>query len=189
MALSGRNYLPVRYLASHRREETGYGPQASAHAAELAMHFERGQDYWRAVQYLGQAAENATQRSAYHEGIGLLTKGLEVLATLPETPARAQQELALQIAVGPALIATKGQASPEVERTYTRAHEVCQQVGDAAQLFCLHARRARHGALQPTAALRPGLPLRTRPRRGLPRLRRLGVVAPRVPGASPGQES
>jgi len=70
------------------------------------MHFERGQDYWRVVQYLGQATENATQRSAYHEGIGLLTKGLEVLATLPETPARAQQELALQIALGPALIVT-----------------------------------------------------------------------------------
>ena len=132
--------VPVgRRLRLHRRigarEETGYGAQASAHAAELAMHFERGQDYWRAVQYLGQAAENATQRSAYHEGIGLLTKGLEVLATLPETPARAQQELALQIALGPALIVTKGQASPEVERTYTRAREVCQQVGDAAQLF------------------------------------------------------
>jgi len=41
--------VPVgRCLRLHRRigarEETGYGAQASAHAAELAMHFERGRD-------------------------------------------------------------------------------------------------------------------------------------------------
>jgi predicted ATPase len=54
---------------------------------------------------------------------------------LPETPARAQQELDLQIALGPALSATKGQASPEVEQTYTRARALCLQVGETPQLF------------------------------------------------------
>jgi hypothetical protein len=34
---------------------------------------------------------------------------------LPETPARAQQELDLRIALGPALMATMGFAAPEVE--------------------------------------------------------------------------
>ena len=41
-----------------------------------------------------------------------LTTGLALLATLPETPARAQQELDLQIALGPALMATKGHGGP-----------------------------------------------------------------------------
>ena len=57
-------YLQVpegRRLRLHRRigsrEETGYGAQAREHAAELAMHFERGQDYRRAVHYLQQAAD------------------------------------------------------------------------------------------------------------------------------------
>ena len=64
-----------------------------------------------------------------------LTNGLELLATLPETPARAQQELDLQIALGPALMATKGHAAPEVEQTYARARALCAQIGDTPQLF------------------------------------------------------
>ena len=36
------------------------------------------------------------------EAIGHLTKGLELLKTLPDTPERAQQELTLQIALGAA---------------------------------------------------------------------------------------
>jgi predicted ATPase len=37
----------------------------------------------------------------------------------------------------PALFATKGQASPEVERVYTRALQLCQQVGDTSQRFAV----------------------------------------------------
>jgi predicted ATPase len=114
------------HQAIGRRLEAGYGAQAAEVAAELAMHFERGRDYRRAVHYLGQAAANAAQRHAPHEVIALVTKGLELLATLPETPARAQQELDLQLALGPALRATKGPAAPEVEQTYTRARVLCQ---------------------------------------------------------------
>ena len=39
-------------------------------------------------------------------------RGWRVLATLPETPERTQQELDLQIALGPALMATKGYGGP-----------------------------------------------------------------------------
>src|SRR5262249_60096646 len=85
-----------RRLRLHRRigvcEETGYGAQARAHAAELAVHFERGQDTPRAVQYLHQAAENAAQRHAHHEVMALVTKGLALLATLPRAPTPAPQE-------------------------------------------------------------------------------------------------
>src|SRR6202022_2440289 len=62
-------------------------------------------------------------------------KGLEVLKTLPETSARDQQELVLQTTVGAPLIAVKGMAAPEVERAYTRARQLCLQVGDAPRLF------------------------------------------------------
>ena len=58
-----------------------------------------------------------------------------MLKTLPDTPERAQQELTLQITLGPALMATKGFGAPEVERAYTRARELCQQVGETPQLF------------------------------------------------------
>ena len=69
------------------------------------------------------------------EAISHLTKGLELLKTLPDTPERAQQELTLQITLGVPLMATKGFAAPEVERVYTRARELCQQVGETPQLF------------------------------------------------------
>jgi predicted ATPase len=132
--------VPVaRRLRLHRqigaRLEAGYGAQAGARAAELAVHFERGRDTPRAVQYLGQAAENAAQRYAPHEVIALLTTGLGLLATLPDTPARARQELELQMALGPALMATKGYAASEVEQTYARARALCVQVGNTSQLF------------------------------------------------------
>src|SRR5262245_20748595 len=98
------------------------------------MHFERGRDYPRAVQYLQQAADNATQRHAHHEVIALLTKGLELLATLPETRERVQREVAMLIALGAALQVTKGQTAPEVEHMYTQAYALCQQVGETPEL-------------------------------------------------------
>ena len=134
----------ARISAGHRvrlhqqigvRKETGYGAQAWQIAAELARHFTRGRDAGRAVTYLQYAGENALRRSAYQEAITHLTGGLEMLATLPETPERAQQELAMQTTLGPALVATKGFAAPEVWHAYTRARALCQQVGDTLQRF------------------------------------------------------
>jgi predicted ATPase len=117
------------------RLEAGYQAQTSAHAAELALHFERGREPARAVHYLRQAGENALRRSAHREAVPLLTRGLALLAQLPETPARVQQELDLQLTLGPALMATKGQAAPEVEQTYARARALCAQVGETPQLL------------------------------------------------------
>jgi predicted ATPase/DNA-binding winged helix-turn-helix (wHTH) protein len=118
-----------------RRLEAGYGPQAQERAAELAEHFVRGRDTERAVQYLGDAGNQAVQRSAYLEALRHFTQGLELLATLPETLTRAQQELNLQLAMGPALVATKGYAAPEVAHTYTQARELCRQMGETPDVF------------------------------------------------------
>ena len=60
---------------------------------------------------------------------------LALLPALPETRARVQQELDLLLGLGPALIATKGPAAPEVEQTYARARTLCAQVGETPQLF------------------------------------------------------
>jgi predicted ATPase len=129
----------ARLAQLHRRigecKEAGYGVQARQMAAELAVHFARGRDAWRAVHYLHYAGENALRRNAYQEVITHLTTGLEVLATLPETPRRTQQELDLQIALGPAFMVTRGSASPAVEQVYARAQALCQQVGEPPQLF------------------------------------------------------
>ena len=58
-----------------------------------------------------------------------LRKGLNLLTILPpDDPSRRQQELDLQIALGPALIATKGYGAPPVGETYTRARELVEQL-------------------------------------------------------------
>jgi predicted ATPase/class 3 adenylate cyclase len=93
-----------------------------------------GQDE-AALRYWQRAGQRALQRSAYAEAVAHLTQGLAVLTPLPETPARLQQELDLQVALGPALLVTKGFAAAEVERTYARARELCTQLGDTPQLF------------------------------------------------------
>jgi DNA-binding winged helix-turn-helix (wHTH) protein/predicted ATPase len=117
------------------QEEHAYGARAKEIAAELAVHFEQGRDYRKAVQYLQQAGENATQRSAYVEAITHLTTALELLKMLPDTRERAQQELTLHVTLGVPLQATRSYSSPEVRTTYTRAWELCQRVGETRQLF------------------------------------------------------
>jgi DNA-binding winged helix-turn-helix (wHTH) protein/predicted ATPase len=117
------------------RLEAGYGARAPELAAELAEHFVRGRNAEQAVQYLQLAGAQAVQRSAHREALQHLTRGLELLAMLPETPARAQQELNLRLALGQALSATKGIAAPEVERTYAQARALCAQLGETPQLF------------------------------------------------------
>ena len=66
----------------------------------LAHHYTEAGLSAQAIPYWQQAGQRATQRSANVEAINHLTKGLELLKTLPDTPERAQQELTLQIALG-----------------------------------------------------------------------------------------
>ena len=68
------------------------------------------------------------------EAISHCTAGIELLKTLPETPARTKQSLTLYIALGAALQMAKGYAAPEVEHAYTQARALCQQVGETPEL-------------------------------------------------------
>jgi len=101
----------------------------------LAHHYTAAGCHEQALGYWQRAGQQALQHSANMEALQHLTQGLELLAMFPETPARAQQEFDLRMALGPALIATKGQGAPEVEHTYARARALCGQVGDTPQLL------------------------------------------------------
>jgi predicted ATPase len=69
----------------------------------LAHHYTEVGLSAQAIPYWQRAGEHTLQRSANLEAISHVTKGLAVLSTLPETRERAQQELGLQITLGPAL--------------------------------------------------------------------------------------
>jgi len=122
------------HLRIGHRKEVGYNGRVQEIAAELAVHFEQGRDYQKAVQYHQQAAERAMRRSAPQEAIQHLTPALALLQRLPDTHERTQYELTLQLALGSALMATKGYAALEAEHVYTRARELCQRVGETPQL-------------------------------------------------------
>jgi predicted ATPase len=106
-----------RCIRLHRQSGTclaaAYGQRAQAYATALADHFVRGRDDQRAVVYLRQAGENALRRWAYTEAIGHLTRGVEVLQRWPETPARVQYELEIQLTLALAYSATISWGAPE----------------------------------------------------------------------------
>jgi predicted ATPase/class 3 adenylate cyclase len=115
--------------------EAQFPETAEAQPELLAHHCTEAGLTAPAVGYWQRAGQRAVERSANVEAITHLTKGLEILTSLPDTLERRQQELDVQLALGPALVVIKGPAAPEVAQAYARAQELCQQVGETPQLF------------------------------------------------------
>jgi class 3 adenylate cyclase/predicted ATPase/energy-coupling factor transporter ATP-binding protein EcfA2 len=101
----------------------------------LAHHYTEAGRVPEAMPYWIEAGQRATERSAHMEAIAHCTKGLDVLKTLPDAPERTAHELALCLALGTALVATKGYAASEVQQIFSRARELCTTVGDTLQRF------------------------------------------------------
>jgi TOMM system kinase/cyclase fusion protein len=101
----------------------------------LAHHYTEAGLAAQAVGYWQRAGQRALRRSAHVEAMRHLTRGLKILAALPDTAERTQHELILQTTLGAVFMAAKGQGAPEVGQAYARARELCQQVGETPQLF------------------------------------------------------
>src|SRR5262249_25874373 len=84
----------------------------------LAHHYTEAGLAEQAIGYWQRAGKRAIERSANLEAVAHLRQGIALLTTLPDTPARVQAELTLQTTLGPALMATRGYAAPEVAATY-----------------------------------------------------------------------
>jgi predicted ATPase len=115
--------------------EARFPESCEAQPELLAHHFTEAGLAEQAVRYWQRAGQLASDRSANLEAISHCTTGIELLKTLPETPAHTQQALTLYIALGAALQMAKGHAVPEVEHAYTRAYALCQQVGETPELI------------------------------------------------------
>jgi class 3 adenylate cyclase/predicted ATPase len=99
----------------------------------LAQHYTQAGLTERAVPYWHAAADRALSRHANQEATNHASRGLELLAALDETPARAKQELALALVLGAAKTFVTGPGS--VGKTYAHARELARQVGTTSQLF------------------------------------------------------
>src|SRR5262249_53194864 len=120
--------LQERHKALHERTaqaiESLYHTKLEDHYSELAHHYSHSGNTPKAVEYLHLAGHLAVQRSAYAEALNHLTTALELLTTLPETPERIQQELALQLILGVTFQTLKGPTAPEAGHTYNRVLEL-----------------------------------------------------------------
>jgi tetratricopeptide (TPR) repeat protein len=114
--------------------EVQFPETSEAYPELLAQHYTEAGLTEQAVPYWQQAGQRAIERSAHLEAVSHLTTGIELLKTLPETPAHMQPALTMHIALGAALQITKGLGAPEVEHTYTQARALCQQVGETPEL-------------------------------------------------------
>jgi class 3 adenylate cyclase len=104
-----QHHKQVAQVLQERFPET-----AEVHPELLAHHYTEAGFIEQAIPYWQKAGQRAIQRSANVEAISHLTKGLELLKTLPDTPERVQQELTLQLALLTPLGFTKGLAAPEM---------------------------------------------------------------------------
>jgi predicted ATPase len=132
-------------LESQFPEIVAAQPQVMArHCAEAGLNE-------KAVSYRLKAGQQAVARSAMTEAVAQLQNGLDLLANLPESPWRAQQELDLQIARVRALKATRGHAAPAVAETIVRARALAERLDRPDYLVPLlysqwsfHTVRAEH---------------------------------------------
>jgi predicted ATPase len=115
--------------------EEQFAETAEAEPEVLAYHYTEAGLTEKAVHFWHQAGQRASERSAHMEAISHLTKGLELLQTLPEIHERVQREVDMLIALGASLRATKGTGAPEFGETYTRARQLCQHLDNPHQLF------------------------------------------------------
>ena len=119
----------ARLLEARFPETVETSPELVAH------HYSEANVPDRALAYLQQAGERCMRGSANAEAITHLSRGLDIVRAMPDGRQRDQQELDLLMALGPALIARKGYAAPEVEPAYRRALELSQALGDVAKQF------------------------------------------------------
>lgn len=152
---STRQQLHARIAATLERKfpETALTrPELVAHHYTAAGLLPEAVDYWC------KAGKVAAARSANIEARNHLNKGLELLAGMPDMPARSRLELDLLVALGPPLIALAGFAAEETVQVYRRVHALSEQVGNPAMLFpalygewLYYAARAEHRAAQAIA--------------------------------------
>ena len=112
-------------------------------ASELAPLFEAARNHSRAAEFYGLAAQQAALLFASREAVVLATRGVSLLQSLPDGRERQERELALRVSLGNALIATRGYAADAVLETYSRARELCQQLGETPYLIGRSLRRRR----------------------------------------------
>lgn len=112
-------------LVTHFPETVATQPELLAHHLTEAGLAEAAIEQWL------EAGRRAAGNSANLEAIGHLTRGLRLLAALPDGAARMRCEMLLQTALGMPLIAVKGYAAKETGATWERVRSLAERLDNA----------------------------------------------------------
>jgi class 3 adenylate cyclase len=94
----------------------------------VAHHFAEAGNAARAIDYLERAGADAAARSSPVEAVAHFERALELLATLPASPARDERGLSLRLDLIAPLIAARGHSSPDVARAVDDALDLQQRL-------------------------------------------------------------
>lgn len=117
---------PMRRADLHSRVAAQLAA-ADAGPARLAHHYQAAGLDEEAIAHFQRAGEQAVERRANREAARDFGAALDLLASRPPSPERDERELALRIAIGPALGSVIGPGSPRVAENYRVASELCRK--------------------------------------------------------------
>ena len=96
-------------------------PEMLAHHCTEAGLIEKAAGLW------GEAGQRSVERSALAEAVAQLARALELIATVPGTPALRREQIRLQVALTLPLIHTKGWAAAETKASLEQARLLFEQ--------------------------------------------------------------
>jgi class 3 adenylate cyclase len=127
-----RQELHARIAAA---TEKGMPERVEREPELLAYHYAEAGQPDTAAGYWLAAGRLAARRSANSEAVAHLRRGIAAVRGLPETVERNRLELALQLALGPALVSSRGFGDAEASTGYQRAAELARRLGDDRDRF------------------------------------------------------
>ena len=127
-------------------------PEIVASEPEIvARHFTEAGLVAEAIEYWLKAGNLALSRSANAEAVKHLKQGVELTLSQAPSPKRARKELDFYLALGPAMAATEGDATPETLKVFSRARELLGDSGTMTEqmtvlwgTYLAHSMRAEH---------------------------------------------
>ena len=113
---------------------------ANAQPELLADHLEAAGEIDQVVPHLIKAAQLSARRSGFVEAISQLEKGLALLEMQPKSNSRTRQAMQLYVTLGDINAEYKGFSATECGNAYTKALELCRELGDAPEIFSVLSR-------------------------------------------------
>ncbi len=107
--------------------ESEFAESAESRPELLARHWTEAGQVEKAAALWGKAGLRSAQRSALVEATEQLRRALDLIATLPGTPALRREEIKLQVALITPLLHVRGYAAPETRAAVERARLLIEQ--------------------------------------------------------------